>query len=131
MQVNIKDLQSSLNSQWKKAAAEGKKILAELGAETTEEATLSDIVAQIRENNPSLRQLAINLDRATYDSRKKLEWNARMMSAYAKFRAEVEYQKNLKPRLDSYRETTVSQWQQLSDQAGRLKARLKPSEAAE
>lgn len=80
-----------------------RKLVSELGADMSEPRPLSDIVADIRRSNPTLRDFNRRLDLATYDLRKKLWWDAHMMTAYATDRAERTYRVEIKPRLDQAR----------------------------
>ena len=117
-------VQSQLKPQFDKAAKEGKKVLSQLGATKTEEKSISEIIAEIREQNPTLKRLILSLDSATYDARKQLSWNASMMSAYAKFQAEIKFDKNVKPAVESYIATAENQFKTLLDKANELKAKV-------
>lgn len=117
---NVKQLRERMEAQVRPqldaASIELKKVLKDMGAEPTENASLADIVNQIRERNPSLRQLALRLDIATYDVRRKLIWNANMMSAYLTDRAGKAYELDVKPKLQHYRTSAESRAKALIDQ---------------
>lgn len=117
-------LQEQVRPQLEKANQEGKRVLKQLGAEVGESDSLSQIFAQIREHNPTLKQLIFNIDAATYDARKQLSWNANMMSAYAVMEAEKAYAKQVKPTLTRYAESVEAQIKQLTDKAIDLKAKV-------
>jgi len=120
-------VQSQLKPQLDKAAKEGKKVLSQLGATKTEEKSISEIIAEIREQNPTLKRLILSLDSATYDARKQLTWNASMMSAYAKFQAEIKFEKlekKVKPAVEEYLSTAESQFKTLLEKANELKAKV-------
>jgi len=63
-------LQEQSTQQWQKANEELQRILKELGADNTEEQSLSGMIRDIREKNPSFRDLMLSVDAATYDARK-------------------------------------------------------------
>ena len=117
-------VQSQLKPQFDKAAKEGKKVLSQLGATKTEEKSVSEIITEIKEHNPTLKRLILNLDLATYDTRKQFTWNANMMSAYAKFQAEIKFEKNIKPAVEGYLSTAESQFKAFLDKANELKAKV-------
>jgi len=89
-------------------SVELRKMLRQLGADLDKSQSLPEIVAQVREKNPSLSRLLLNLDAATYDTRKQLSWNAHMLSAFAYMKAEQAYVRDLRPLFQSYRDT--AQW---------------------
>ncbi len=125
----LKNLQSKVEAQIKpqldKASAEAKKILKELGANLDEQQSLTDVVSAIRSHNPTLRSFLLSLDSATYDTRKRFEWNATMMSAYAKFQAEIGYEKNVKPLIENYIDSAERQFDDLKAKAHALKDKLR------
>jgi len=117
-------LQEQLNTQWSKASDELQRVLTELGAEPSDEKTLGEIVAEIRGKNPSFRQLMLSLDAATYDTRKKVSWDAHMISAYLWQKAETSYQRDLRPLVSNYRENAEARLQSLVAQAQKLRSQL-------
>ncbi len=124
VQAISEKVQSQLKPQLDKAAKEGKKVLSQLGATKTEEKSISEIISEIREQNPTLKRLILSLDSATYDARKQLTWNASMMSAYAKFQAEIKFDKNVKPAVENYLSTAESQFKTLLEKANELKEKV-------
>lgn len=80
-----------------------RKLVSELGADLSEPRPLADIIADLRRSNPTLRDFNRRLDLATYDLRKRLWWDANMMTAYATDRAERTFRMEIKPRLDDAR----------------------------
>ena len=58
-------LQEQSTQQWQKANEELQRILKELGADNTEEQSLGGMIRDIREKNPSFRDLMLSLDPAT------------------------------------------------------------------
>jgi hypothetical protein len=111
-----KNMASRLRSQLDQASAELKKVLREMGADVSEPQSIGDIVAQIRQRNPSLSQLATRLDVATYDLRQKLRWNANMMSAYVVDKAGKTYRLDVELKLYKYRNSAESRAKTLIDQ---------------
>jgi predicted nucleic acid-binding Zn-ribbon protein len=99
--VNDKVL-AQLKPKLDKATKEGKKALNQLGSSAIEDKSIAEIIADIREHNPTLKSLILNLDSATYDARKQLSWNTTMMGAYAKLQAEIKFEKDIKPALKAY-----------------------------
>ena len=93
VQAISEKVQSQLKPQLDKAAKEGKKVLSQLGATKTEEKSISEIIAEIREQNPTLKRLILSLDSATYDARKQLTskpevtiagvWLAKISTSYS------------------------------------------------
>jgi hypothetical protein len=104
LKTQIKQLQDKFQPQIDKVNVEGRNFLKNMGATTIEGKSLSEIFAEIREKNPSVKSFLYNLDAATYDLRKKIEWNANMIPAFAKFEAEKKFERKVKPFLDSYLE---------------------------
>lgn len=117
-------VQSQLKPQLDKATAEGKKVLSQLGSTETEEKSVAEIIAEIREHNPTLKRLILNLDSATYDARKQLSWNASMMSAYAKLQAEIKFNKDVKPAIEEYVATVDGKFKSLLEKANELKGKV-------
>ncbi len=120
---------NTLRPQLDSASVELKKVLRELGVESSEPQSLRDIVSQIRGHNPSLRKLSLRLDLATYDLRKKLWWNANMMSAYIMDHAERTYELELKPKFSHYRSTAESRAKSLIDQIRDFRPAAKPADS--
>ncbi len=118
-------VQGVIEKQLAKAEVEGLKVLSGVAGEKVEKgAALADIYAKIRANNPSVKHLFRNVDTATYDTRKSLEWNLTMMAAYAKLQAEKAIEKDVAPKLKAYAEQLEAQLAQLSDKANELKSKL-------
>ncbi|MFE8071488.1 hypothetical protein QQM79_10545 [Marinobacteraceae bacterium S3BR75-40.1] len=122
--TNVKgELQEALNQQFTRASGELKAILKELGVDLNQVKSLGDVVTQLRAKNPTLKNLMLNLDAATYDTRKRLSWNAYMTSAYARTRAEEAYEQNLRPRITEYADTAETQVRELIEKATALTKR--------
>jgi len=109
-------LQEQSTQQWQKANEELQHILKELGADTSGDQSLKDVIRDIREKNPSFRDLMLNLDAATYDARKKVSWNAHMTSAYLINKVEASYTNDLKPLVDNYRQQAYERLEALKAQ---------------
>ncbi len=117
-------LQDQAATQWTKASDEIQRVLSELGAENIGEESLSKIVSDIREKNPSFRQLMLSLDAATYDARKRFSWNANMTTAYIRNKVEESYTNDLRPLVSDYRKTAEERLQSLASQARKLRERF-------
>ena len=117
-------VQSQLKPQLDKATKEGIKVLSQLGSDVTEEKTVAEVIAEIREHNPTLKRLVLNLDSATYDARKQFSWNATMMSAYAKLQAEIRFNKEVKPTIEEYLSTADEKFKFLLEKANELKGKV-------
>lgn len=108
-------LETRMRPQLDWATIELKKVARDMGAEPNDSASLTEIVSQIRERNPSLRQLAARFDIATYDLRKKLWWDANMMSAYLTDKAEQAFDQEVRPKISRYRSSAESRTKFLID----------------
>lgn len=117
-------LQDQASQQWSKASDELQRVLNELGVENAGEQSLREIVSDIREKNPSFRQLMLKLDAATYDARKRLSWNANMTTAYIRNKAEESYTNELRPLVSNYRKQAEERLQSLATQARKLRHRF-------
>lgn len=118
-------VQSILEKQLAKVEVEGLKILSGMAGAKVEKGTkLADIYAKIRANNSSVKELIRNVDTATYDSRKTLEWNLTMMAAYARMQAEKAIENEVTPKLKNYAEQLESRASQLSERASELKSKF-------
>ncbi len=119
-------LQDQVNKQLGKAKAEAVRILRELGAdvEDGEKLDFNKIVSKLRENNQSVSEFVRKLNVATYDNRFELNWNANMMSAYAKLQANKTYSKNVEPKLIEVRDSLEAQLKELSEKAKELRTKL-------
>ncbi|MDI9245859.1 hypothetical protein [Marinobacter sp. CHS3-4] len=95
---------AQLRPQVDRASGELRKVLNGLGVSLEEERSLKDVIAQIRSKNPTFRDLTLNLDFATYDLRKKLWWNANMLTAYAYDQAGKTFETEVMPKVSSARE---------------------------
>jgi hypothetical protein len=120
-----KKIQAEVSGKVKQAETEGRKLLEKIaGSEIQPETKLSDVVTKIRENNPTFRQLLLNVDAATYDARESLKWNASMMTAYAKLQAEKSIDRDVKPAIESYVAAAEKKLQALKESANQLKAKI-------
>lgn len=117
-------LQVELGKGLEVAKVEGQRILKELGVSHAEKIDLNELVAELRKANPSIRTFLRNLDVATYDNRFRLNWNATMISAYAKQQAEKAYAKDVKPRLAEVRDTVASQLREVQAKTQELRAKI-------
>ncbi|MGB1062368.1 MAG: hypothetical protein ACPGZU_19660, partial [Ketobacter sp.] len=77
-------LQAELGKGLEVAKLEGQRILKELGVEADDKIELNELLAELRKANPTVRDFLRNLNVATYDNRFRFNWNATMISAYAK-----------------------------------------------
>ncbi|UZE94763.1 hypothetical protein [Alkalimarinus alittae] len=124
IQTVSEKVQSQLKPQLDKATKEGKKVLSQLGSNAIEEKTVAEVIAEIREHNPTLKRLILNLDSATYDTRKQLSWNATMMSAYAKLQAESKFNNDVKPVISDYLTSVDGKIKSLLEKANELKGKV-------
>ncbi|PCJ45277.1 MAG: hypothetical protein COA99_05285 [Moraxellaceae bacterium] len=114
--AQFEQIQGQVNKQLDDAKVEGIRILKELGANVeTEELTFSEVVSDIREANPSVKEFVRSLNVATYDNRFRANWNATMGTALAKLNVEKAYVRNIKPRIAEARETVTAQVSNLKD----------------
>jgi gas vesicle protein len=102
-------IQSVLNEQFEKAGVEVRKILKDLGVSVEGDSpiTLKEALAEIKQNNASIRELVTNIDIATYDVRNRFSWNAHMLSALAELKALQAVEQaveNAKPKLSACKE---------------------------
>lgn len=120
-----KKIQAEVTDKLKLAEAEGRKLLEKIaGSEIQPEAKLSDVVAKIRANNPTFKQLLLNVDVATYDARESLKWNAGMMTAYAKMQTEKSIDRDIKPAIESYIVSAEKKLQAIKASASQLKVKV-------
>ncbi|AZZ91510.1 hypothetical protein EUZ85_12510 [Hahella sp. KA22] len=124
--TTLKDqLQRQLQSGLSTVEQEGKKVLNQLGADLdNEDKSLKAVVTRIRAKNNTLKDFARNIDAATYDVRGRIRWNATMMSAYAKMQAEKAMDKEVKPRLETYKHNLESRIKDLLDKVTLLKEKI-------
>ncbi len=101
--------ESQVRPQFDKASGEFRKVLKDLGVSGNEEQSLKEVIAQIRRKNPTFRDLSLNLDMATYDLRKKLWWDANMLTAYAYDKAGKTYETEVAPKFTHARERAESE----------------------
>ncbi|AZT84383.1 hypothetical protein EHN06_13020 [Marinobacter sp. NP-4(2019)] len=120
VQAAGKRFEDQLRPQLDKASAELKKVLANMGADVSEPRSLSEVVSQIRSKNPTFRELTLRLDVATYDLRKKLWWDANMMTAYFTDKAGKTYEAEVKPKLTEARSRAESEARRLIEQVREL-----------
>lgn len=107
------------------AKVEGQRILKELGVETgTEKKDITEVLAELRAANPTVREFFRNLNVATYDNRFRFNWDATMISAYAKQQAEKTYLKELKPRLQEVRSSLNEQLKEVQAKTQTLRAKF-------
>ncbi|MDX5299863.1 MAG: hypothetical protein LPK85_13055 [Gammaproteobacteria bacterium] len=118
-------VQARLNGPVSRVNEEVSRVLEQLGAKPEPQQSLADVVARIREKNPTLKQLMFNLDAATYDARKQLSWNAHMLSAFALNKAETAFRQDVKPRVDAYLDSAEDHLKALLDKASSLQVELK------
>lgn len=100
---------NQVRPQFDKASVEFRKVLKDLGVSMDEERSLKEVIAQIRSKNPTFRDLTLNLDMATYDLRKKLWWDANMLSAYAYDRAGRTFETEVAPKFSQVRDRAESE----------------------
>lgn len=118
-------LQTELGKGLEVAKLEGQRILKELGVEAdAEKIDLNELLAELRKANPTVRDFLRNLNVATYDNRFRLNWNATMISAYAKQQAEKTYAKDVKPRLSEVRATVSTQLREVQSKTQELRAKI-------
>ena len=118
-------IQAELNKGLDVAKSEGQRILKELGVDTEgQKMELNELVAELRKANPTFREFFRNLNVATYDNRFRFNWNATMISAYAKQQAEKAYLKDLKPRLLEVKENLSEQLHDVQLKAQELKSKF-------
>lgn len=117
-------LQEQTSQQWQKANQELQHVLRELGARGAENESVSDMVRDIREKNPSFRDLMLSLDAATYDARKRFSWNAHMTSAYLMNKVEASYTNDLKPMVANYRQQASERLDALVKQLRSMRERF-------
>ncbi|PIE42969.1 MAG: hypothetical protein CSA50_07555 [Gammaproteobacteria bacterium] len=118
-------IQSTIEEQLDKASEEGYKVLSGVAGEKVDSGVkLADIFAKIKANNPSFKRLLLNVDSATYDTRKSVEWNMAMMAAYAKVQAEKAVEKEIAPKLKVYADQLEEKTKQVADKANEMKSRL-------
>ncbi len=131
VQAAGKRFEDQLRPQLDKASVELKKVLASLGADVSEPRSLSEVVSQIRSKNPTFRELTLRLDVATYDLRKKLWWDANMMTAYFTDKAGKTYEAEVKPKLTEARNRAESEARRLLEQVRELAPRRPTREQAD
>lgn len=124
IQATRERLEQQLRPQLDWASGELKKVLVELGADSAEPASLQETLQQIRERNPSLRVFTRRLDVATYDLRKKLWWDANMMTAFATSKAEAAYDTDIRPKLQAVRSETEARARTAIEQIRQLSRQL-------
>ncbi len=123
VQAASKRLEEQLRPGFDRASAELKKVLQDLGADLSEPRSMAEVVSQIRSRNPSLRAFALHLDAATYDLRKKLWWDANMMTAYVTDKAGKTYQADVRPMLAQARSRAEAEARKVMVQLRELTAR--------
>ncbi len=112
-----------LRPQLKKASAELKKVLQEMGADVSESSSTATILKDIHSRNPTFRSLVTRFDVATYDLRKQLWWKANMMTAYVTDKAEQTYTVDVKPKMEHARTRTEAKARSLMIRVRELTAR--------
>lgn len=117
-------LQEQTSQQWQKANQELQRVLRELGARNAGNESVPAMVRDIREKNPSFRDLMLSLDAATYDTRKRFSWNAHMTSAYLMNKVEASYTNDLMPMVTNYRQQAVERLDALIRQLRSMRERF-------
>lgn len=117
-------IQEQASQQWQKANEELQRVLRDLGARDAENESFQEMVRDIREKNPSFREFMFSLDAATYDTRKRLSWNAHMTSAYLMNRVEASYTNDLKPLVANYRQQANERLTALKQQLRSMRERF-------
>lgn len=124
-------LQEQTSQQWQKANAELQRVLRELGAQDAENESFPEMIRDIREKNSSFRELMLSLDAATYDTRKRLSWNAHMTSAYLMNQVEASYTNDLKPMVANYRQQASERLNALLKQLRSMRERFQAAASEE
>lgn len=119
--------ESQVRPQFNRASGELRKVLRDLGVPADKERSLKEVITQVRAKNPTFRDLTLNLDMATYDLRKKLWWNANMLTAYAYDKAGKTYETEVAPKFSQARERAESEARRIFVQIRELTSR-KPAE---
>lgn len=124
--------ESQVRPQFNRASGEFRKVLKDLGVSMDEERSFKEVIAQIRTKNPTFRDLTLNLDMATYDLRKKLWWDANMLTAYAYDRAGKTFETDVAPKFSQARDRAESEARKLFVQLRELTGRntAAPADAA-
>lgn len=120
--------ESQVRPQFDRANSEFRKVLRDLGVSVDEERSLKEVFTQIRAKNPTFRDLTLNLDMATYDLRKKLWWDANMLTAYAYDKAGKTYETDVAPKFSLAWERAESEARRIFVQLREMTNR-KPAEA--
>lgn len=124
--------ESQVRPQFNRASGEFRKVLKDLGVSMDEERSFKEVIAQIRTKNPTFRDLTLNLDMATYDLRKKLWWDANMLTAYAYDKAGKTFETDVAPKFSQARDRAESEARKLFVQLRELTGRntSAPADAA-
>ena len=121
VKAQIEQIQGQVNKQLDSAKVEGLRILKELGANVeAEELNISEVVSELREANPTVKEFVRNLNVATYDNRFRANWNATMGSALAKLNIEKAYVRSVKPRISEARDTVAARVSEIKERAQKL-----------
>jgi hypothetical protein len=123
--------ESQVRSRFDRASGEFRKVLRDMGVSVNEERSLKEVITQIRVKNPTFRELTLNLDMATYDLRKKLWWDANMLTAYAYDQAGKTYEVEVAPRFSHARERAESEARKWFLQLRKLTSRKAADAASE
>jgi hypothetical protein len=115
--------ENQVRPQFDKASSEFRKVLKDMGVSVDEERSLGEVITQIRTKNPTFRDLTLNLDMATYDLRKKLWWDANMLTAYAYDRAGKTFETEVAPKFNKARDRAESEARKFFVQLRELTAR--------
>jgi len=116
-------LETQLRPKLDWASAELRKVLKEMGADISEPSSLSSVLKDIRASNPTFRDLALRFDVATYDLRKKLLWDANMVTAYVTDKAGQTYSTEVRPRFEEVRNRAESRARSVMAQVRELTAK--------
>lgn len=119
-------LQGQLNKSLESAKVEGQRILKELGVEVKPgKIDVNALLIELRKANPSIKAFIRNLDVATYDNRFRLNWNATMISAYAKQQAEKTYATEVKPMLLEVKASMEEQLKEVQSKTQEFAAKIR------
>ncbi len=123
---SMKDrLQTQFENSKSFVETEGKRILNQLGADLAQEdRSLNAVLGRIRAKNPSLRKFVNNLDTATYDLRTKMNWDAHMISAYARLQVEKKIETVVKPKVEEYLQQFETRAEEFKTKAQEITARF-------
>jgi hypothetical protein len=117
-------IQQKLKTQLNEFKKHGEKFQLELGKGLTVAKTESQRILKELGVNPSVKEFLRNLSVATYDTRFRVNWNANMISAYAKQQAEKAYVSEVKPKISEVRGVITHQLHELQEKTKDLRSRI-------